>query len=49
MTDEGDAIELSWPGGSVRVHGAERPGVIGMSLAGGPDGGIMIGPARLGF
>ncbi|WP_311922770.1 VOC family protein [Microbispora sp. H10836] len=40
-------LDLSWPGGSVRVHASDRAGVTGMSLRGGPAGGIAIGPARL--
>ncbi len=47
-TEIDSALELSWPGGSVRVHASDRPGVTGMSLRGGPAGGIAIGPARLG-
>ncbi len=33
---------------SVRVRSSDRPGVTGMTLRGGPAGGIAIGPARLG-
>lgn len=42
------ALDMSWPGGSVRVHAADHPGVTGMSLRGGPADGIAIGSARLG-
>ncbi|MFD1543546.1 VOC family protein [Nonomuraea guangzhouensis] len=48
VAEDDSALDLSWPGGSVRVHAADRPGVTGMSLRGGPAGGIAIGPARLG-
>ncbi|MGI5159457.1 VOC family protein [Microbispora sp. CA-102843] len=48
VTEDDSALDLSWPGGSVRVHASDRPGVTGMSLHGGPAGGIAIGPARLG-
>ncbi|MEU4224098.1 hypothetical protein AB0F17_07380 [Nonomuraea sp. NPDC026600] len=48
MTEDDSAMDLSWPNGSVRVHTSDRPGVTGMSLRGGPAGGIAIGPARLG-
>ncbi|MBE3009499.1 VOC family protein [Microbispora sp. NEAU-D428] len=48
VAEEDSALDLSWPGGSVRVHASDRPGVTGMSLRGGPADGIAIGPARLG-
>ncbi|WP_268778037.1 VOC family protein [Sphaerimonospora mesophila] len=48
VTEDDSALDLSWPGGSVRVHASERPGVTGMSLRGGPADGIAIGRARLG-
>lgn len=48
VTEDDSALDLSWPGGSVRVHAADRPGVTGMTLRGGPAGGITIGRARLG-
>ncbi|MFI6731388.1 VOC family protein [Nonomuraea sp. NPDC050451] len=47
VTENDSALDLSWRGGSVRVHASDRPGVTGMSLRGGPAGGIAIGPARL--
>ncbi|MBO3750519.1 VOC family protein [Streptosporangiaceae bacterium NEAU-GS5] len=47
VTEDDGALRFTWPGGSVRVHAAERAGVTGMSLRGGPAGGITIGAARL--
>ena len=38
-------LHLSWPSGAVRVHAADRAGVLGMDLRGGQ---IRIGAARLG-
>jgi catechol 2,3-dioxygenase-like lactoylglutathione lyase family enzyme len=48
VTDRGDALELRWPSGTVVAHQADRPGVVGMDLEGGPAGGLRIGPALLG-
>ena len=42
------SVEFRWPSGSVRVHGADRPGVLGMDLSGGGPEGIALGVARLG-
>jgi len=38
-------LHFRWPSGSVRVHAADRAGVLGMDLQGGPD--LHIGAARL--
>jgi hypothetical protein len=48
VTEGESALDFSWPGGTVRVHASDRPGITGMSLHGGPEGGIAIGAARLG-
>ena len=48
VTEEADSLTLTWPSGSIHVHRAERPGVVGMDLAGGPTGGVRIGDAVLG-
>ena len=38
-------IDLAWPSGIVRVHPADRPGVMGMSLHGSSVGEVEIGQA----
>jgi catechol 2,3-dioxygenase-like lactoylglutathione lyase family enzyme len=43
-----DYLNFSWPSGSVRVHAAEHPAVMGMSLRKGDTDGMWIGPAWLG-
>ena len=47
VTERGDALVLRWPSGTVVAHRADRPGVVGMDLEGGPTGGLRIGPALL--
>ena len=42
------SLTLTWPSGSIQVHPADRPGVVGMDLVGGPSGGVRIGDAVLG-
>ena len=48
MTEDAGSLILTWPSGSIRVHRASRPGVVGMDLVGGPRDGAQIGDARLG-
>ena len=48
VTERGDALELCWPSGTVVAHRADRAGVVGMDLDGGPPGGLRIGTALLG-
>jgi catechol 2,3-dioxygenase-like lactoylglutathione lyase family enzyme len=48
VSEGAESLTASWPSGSIRVHRAERPGVVGMDLAGGPPGGVRIGDAVLG-
>ncbi len=48
VIERGDALELRWPSGAIVAHRADRPGVVGMDLAGGPAGGLRIGSALLG-
>ncbi len=48
VTERGDALELRWASGTVVAHRADRAGVVGMDLEGGPTGGLHIGPALLG-
>jgi hypothetical protein len=48
VSEESGSLTLTWPSGSIRVHRADRPGVVGMDLVGGPPGGIRIGDAVLG-
>lgn len=48
LTEGADSLTLTWPSGSIRVHRADRPGVVGMDLVGGPTGGVRIGEAVLG-
>lgn len=43
-----DGLVLTWPGGSLVVHGSGRPGVRSVSLEGGPAGGTRIGDVVLG-
>ena len=48
VTEDAGSLILTWPSGSIRVHRADRPGVVGMDLVGGPRDGVQIGDARLG-
>jgi catechol 2,3-dioxygenase-like lactoylglutathione lyase family enzyme len=48
VSEDAGSLTLTWPGGSIRVHRADRPGVVGMDLVGGPPGGVRIGDAVLG-
>ncbi|MFD2093786.1 VOC family protein [Blastococcus deserti] len=41
-------LDISWPGGSLRVHASDRPGVMGASLRGGGADELRIGAAWLG-
>ncbi|MDQ8704097.1 VOC family protein [Streptomyces sp. LHD-70] len=44
---EDEHFDFSWPGGSVRVHAAERPGILGMALHGSGFTSVRIGSASL--
>ena len=48
VSEDAGSLTLTWPSGSIRVHRADRPGVVGMDLVGGPPGGVRIGDAVLG-
>lgn len=45
--EHADAVDFHWPGGTVRVHPQATPGVMAMTLIGGPPGGLMIGSTWL--
>lgn len=44
-----DALDFSWPSGSVRVHARDSPGVLGMSMRDCRTANMRIGPAQLGL
>lgn len=48
VAEDDTALRVSWPSGSLLVTAADEPGVVGMSLEGGPAEGMRIGPAELG-
>jgi catechol 2,3-dioxygenase-like lactoylglutathione lyase family enzyme len=48
VSEAAGCLTLTWPSGSIQVHRADRPGVVGMDLVGGPRGGVRIGDALLG-
>ncbi len=48
VTERRGALDISWPGGSLRVHPADRPGVTGVDLRGGAGDALSIGAAWLG-
>lgn len=48
VSEAAGALILTWPSGAIQMHRADRPGVAGMDLAGGPPGGVRIGDALLG-
>jgi catechol 2,3-dioxygenase-like lactoylglutathione lyase family enzyme len=43
-----DYLDFSWPSGSIRVHPAKHPAIMGMSLRNSDTDDIWIGPAWLG-
>lgn len=47
VEDVDGALRFRWKSGAVLVHPSSQPGITGMSLDGGPAGGVRIGDALL--